>query len=54
MILYDKNGVPAFFKRSNGDLDTITPTGVINWMRERNISWKDVNQKNENYETIKM
>ena len=43
-ILYDKNGIPAFYYNTNtgvklngifGLFDSITPTGVLNWLKEK-------------------
>ena len=42
MILYDRNGTIAFWKQQDGTLDPLIPTGVINWMKERNLSYKNV------------
>ena len=52
MILYDKNGSIAFWKQKDGTLDPIAPHGAFNWMKERNLTWKDIDGKK--FEEIKI
>jgi len=42
---YDKNNGIAFWKRKDETLDPLTPRGAFNWMKERNLNWKDIDGK---------